>query len=221
MVPGLHRFRPLAIPLGDEEAMLERAVERLHELEEGDIAVLPELVCWTEDRSELAYATFVGVAQEHGLGIVTTLNLPSELTEDLPGKAPDERYNALVLITRFGHVHVPQAKLTPHPFETDRTMGGPSIGVAPYRRVNRVRLDLGDELIEARFLICSDLWMLRRLPAKALACDLLVVPANFARGAEAYARDLLARARAAGVARATLHVNAFQEPGDEREPLAF
>ena len=45
-------------------------------------------------------------------------------------------------------------------------VSGPGIGVSPYHRLNRVRLDLGESVIEARFVVCSDLWALTRLPPK-------------------------------------------------------
>lgn len=215
-LPALARFRPIALKLGDEEAVLEHAVERLHELEPGDIAVLPEFVSWSEEYSETALAALHEVAREHGLGVITTLNLGPELVEDLPGRDPEARYNAVVVLTPHGELHVPQAKVTPQSFETSRALGGPSIGVSPYRRINRVRLDVGEGLLDVRFLVCSDLWALTRLPASSLRCDLLVVPANFARGAEAHARRLLAMARAHGLARATLLCNAFHEPRDPK-----
>jgi hypothetical protein len=218
MSEGLARLRPLALQLGDEESLLDRAIERLHELDPGDIALLPELVAWTDEPSEIAYGTLLGVARDHGLGVITTLNLPSDLTEDLPGRDPDARYNAVVLITRHGHVHIPQAKVTPQSFETSHALGSPGIGVAPYHRINRVRLDLGEVMLETRFFICSDLWAMMRLPRPSLRCDLAVVPANFAAGAELHAYRLLAAARATGVARATAFCNAYHVPSDEKLP---
>ena len=221
-LPGLARFRPLALQLGDEEAVLEHAVARLHELEPGDIAVLPEFVAWTEEFSDTALAALHEIAREHGLGIITTINLGPGLVEDLPGRDLAARYNAVVVLTPHGDFHVPQAKVTPQSFETARTLAGPGIGVDPYHRINRVRFDVGEGLLEVRFLVCSDLWTLTRLSAAALRCDLLVVPANFARGAELHAKRLLTMAREHGLARATLLVNAFHEPRDPKHaPLAF
>jgi hypothetical protein len=218
MLDGLERFRPLALPLGDEEELLERALERLHELEPGEIAILPEYVAWTEDRSEIAYGTLLGVAVEHRLGIVTTLNLPPDLMEDLPGRDGAARFNALTIFTPHGDVHVPQAKLIPQAFEMSAALQGPNIGVRPYPRLNRVRLDLGGEdLLEARFLLGSDLWAMGRMPADALRADLWIVPANLARGGEAYAARLLEAARAAKLAGATVLCNA-EQPGDEGQP---
>jgi hypothetical protein len=118
-------------------------------------------------------------------------------------------------------VHVPQAKVTPQSFEMDARTDGPGIDVAPYSRINRVRLDWQDSLIEARFLICSDLMAMLSFTPAELHCDLLVVLANFAYGAERAATRLLERALEAGVARTALHVNAFHEPRDPgQRPLA-
>ncbi len=207
-LPGIDRFHLLAVQLGEESEVVERVVERLHLLDPGSIAVLPELVAWTDEQSETALAALVEIARQHGLGIITTLNLPPELCEDLPGRDPDARYNAVVIVTRHGALHVPQAKTTPRSFETSRALGGPNIGVAAYRRINRVRLDLGPGVVEARFLVSTDLWALAQLGPRALRSDLFVVPAGFPHGAEETARRLLELSRAGGVARATILVNA-------------
>ncbi|MSP60604.1 MAG: hypothetical protein EXR72_09745 [Myxococcales bacterium] len=221
-ISGLARLRPLALQLGDEESLLIQALERLHDLDEGEIGVLPELVAWTNHHSAIAFGTLLTFARDHGIGVITTLNLPPDLTEDLPGRDPAARHNAVVVMTRHGDVHVPQAKLTPQAFERSQAPFGPGIGVAPYARLNRVRLDLGDEVVSAHFLVCSDLWVLTRLPPPSLRCDLLVVPANFARGAEVHAGRLLAAARARGIAGATILVNPGHQPRDpSRAPLAI
>jgi hypothetical protein len=118
--------------------------------------------------------------------------------------------------------HVPQAKITPHSFEMDRTLDGPGIGVAPYARLNRVQLDVDDALHDVLFVIGSDLVALYRFPPAALRCDLLVLLGNFSYGAEKAASRLLGRALAAGVARTALHVNAHDLPKKRRQPpLAF
>jgi predicted amidohydrolase len=220
--PALHRFHPISIQLGDEDQMLERTRRRIADLEPGEIAVFPELLAWSPEASGRTFVWLVHLAQAHGVSIITTLNLPPELAEDLPGRDPEARYNALCIFCRTGDVHVPQAKLTPQSFETSTSLGDAGIGVSPYRRLNRVRLDVGDDhLIDTRFLICSDLWTLTRLTPRQLGCDLLVVPANFARGAETHAAQALDEARAAGAAKATLLVNAFHLPKSTgRPPLA-
>jgi hypothetical protein len=182
---------------------------------------LPELVAWTARGSGRAFATLVAFAQAHRINIVTTLNLSSDLIEDLPGADHDRRYNALTIFTRHGTVHVPQAKVTPHAFEMSRAVDGPDIGVAPYARSNRVRVDMDESILDVRFLICSDLMLLYQYAPVDLACDLLVVLASFGFGAEKVASRLLARALEAGVAHTALLVNAHHKPtAPRRRPLA-
>jgi len=80
---------------------------------------------------------------------------------------------------------------------------------------------MDDELIDARFLICSDLFLFNRFTPAELACDLPVVIANFAYGAEKVALRLLGKALESGVAETALLVNAFQPPSGRRQPLAL
>src|SRR5215813_11894760 len=136
--------------------MLAQALRALEEVGEGETAFLPEYVAWTPRGSGVAFARLVALAQARNINIVATLNVGPDLHEDLPGRDPEARYNALVIFTRHGLVHVPQAKVTPHSFEMDLATDGPGIGVAPYARINRVRLDWQEAIVEARFLICSD-----------------------------------------------------------------
>jgi hypothetical protein len=215
-------FHLIAIQLGDEEEMLERALHALAELEAGETAFLPEYLAWTARGSGRAFARLIAYAQERDINIVTTLNLGRDLHEDLPGRDPDARYNALVIFTRHGVVHVPQAKITTQSFEMDDAPDGPGIVVTPYERLNRVRLDWQERLIETRFVVCSDLMVFLELSPQQLRCDLLVLLGNFAFGAERAAHRLLERALAAGVASTALFVNAFQVPRQEgHSPLAF
>lgn len=213
-------FHLIPLELGGEDQMLERALEELEEVDEGETAFLPEYLAWTPAESGRAFARLIGFAQEKNINIITTLNLGGDLIEDLPGRAEDGRYNALAIFTRHGAVHVPQAKLSPQSFEMDDRPGGPGIGVWPYARLNRVRLDVDDGLIDARFVICSDLYALSRFTPAALACDLLVVLGNFAYGAEAQASRLLGEALAAGVAHTAIQVNAYHMTAPGRQPLA-
>lgn len=214
-------FHLIALQLGSEPQMLERALHALDEVEPGETAFLPEYLAWTPRGSGRAFARLVALAQAQNINIITTLNVGRDLHEDLPGRDPEARYNALVIFTRHGVVHVPQAKITPQSFEMDESPDGPGIGVAPYDRINRVRLDWQDSLIEARFVICSDLMAFVTLPPSALRCDLMVVLGNFAYGAERAASRLLTRALDAGVARTMLHVNAFHVPrAPTQAPLA-
>ena len=210
-------FHLLAVQLGSEEAMWDRAVEALEPVGAGETAFLPEYLAWTPSGSGRAFARLVALAQARDINIVTTLNVAPDLHEDLPGRDPELRYNAVVIFTRHGIVHVPQAKVSPQAFEME---GG--IGVAPYQRINRVRLDWQEDLIEARFIICSDLMAFVELSPVELRCDLLVVLGNFAYGAEKVASRLLGRALQAGVASSAFLVNAFQVPRvDGQRPLAL
>ena len=213
-------FHLIALQLGGEEEMLDGAVELLSAVEPGETAFLPEYLAWTPAGSGRAFARLVALSRERGINIVTTLNLGGELAEDLPGHDPLERYNALVIFTRHGAVHVPQAKCSTQSFEMDRALDGPGVGVTAYDRINRVVLDVDDELIEARFLICSDLYALQKLGPRRLACDLMVVLGNFAYGAERAASRLLGLAVTRHVASTAVHVNAFHVPQGRRRALA-
>jgi hypothetical protein len=150
------------------------------------------------------------------------LNLGRDLHEDLPGRDPEARYNAVVIFTRHGVVHVPQAKITPQAFEMDDAPDGPDIAITPYERINRVRLDWQERIIDTRFIVCSDLMVFLELSPRQLHCDLLVLLGNFAYGAERAATRLLERALEAGLARTALFVNAFQVPRRAKQsPLAY
>ena len=215
-------FHLIALELGSEEEMLARALHALGEVGEGETAFLPEYVAWTPRGSGIAFARLVALAQARNINIVATLNVAPDLHEDLPGRDPEARYNALVIFTRHGEVHVPQAKVTPQSFEMDEREGGPGIGVVPYDRINRVRLDWQDSLIEARFLICSDVAAFLQFTPEELACDVMVVLGNFAYGAERVTSRMLEGAIATGAASTTLHVNAFHTPSrPDRRPLAM
>jgi hypothetical protein len=219
---GVSDFHLLSLPLGDEPHMLAQALLALEAVDEGETAFLPEYLAWTPRGSGRAFARLIALAQQRKINIVTTLNLGGDLVEDLPGHEPAEHYNALVVFTRYGVAHVPQAKVAPHSFEMDRALDGPGIGVAHYARLNRVQLDVDDALRDVHFLIGSDLMALNRFTPAALRCDLLVLLGNFAHGAEKVASRLLGRALAAGVARTALHVNAHHVPTKRRQaPLAL
>jgi hypothetical protein len=214
-------FHLIAVQLGTEEQMLDRALASLEEVEPGETVFFPEYLAWTPRGSGRAFARLVALAQERDINIVTTLNVGPDLHEDLPGRDPDARYNALAIFTRHGSVHIPQAKVTPQSFEMDDGAAGPGIGVTPYQRINRVRLDWQDSLIEARFIVCSDLAAFTQLAPSDLQCDLLVVLGNFAYGAERVASRLLGRAIAAGVMQTAFHVNAFHVPREGHRALAI
>jgi hypothetical protein len=215
-------FHLIALQLGSEAEMLERALRALEDVGEGETAFLPEYVAWTPRGSGIAFARLVALAQARTINIVATLNVGPDLHEDLPGRDPEARYNAVVIFTRHGAVHVPQAKVTPQSFEMDRAEGGPGIGVTAYDRINRVRLDWQDAVIDVRFLVCSDVAAFLQFSPAELACGVMVVLGNFAYGAERVASRLLGEAIETGAAETTLHVNAFHLPAHPgRQPLAL
>jgi len=99
---------------------------------------------------------------------------------------------------------------------------GPGIGVAAYDRINRVRLDWQEAIVDVRFLICSDVALFLQLTPAELACDLMVVIGNFAYGAERVASRMLGQAIEVGAAMTTFHVNAFHTPSVAgQRPLAL
>jgi hypothetical protein len=214
-------FHLIGLELGSEEQLLERALAAVDELEPGETAFLPEALAWTFGGAARAFVELVGAAQRRGVNVVTSLNLPGELAPDLPGADPVERHHAIVVFTRHGVVHAPQAKLAPQSFESDARLEGLALAETPYDRWNLVTLDLDEQLVSARFLTCADLFVLSRFTPAEIACDLLVVLGNFPFGAERAARRMLGQALACGAARTALLVNGFHAPELGRSPLAL
>jgi hypothetical protein len=214
-------FHLIPLQLGTEAQMLANALDALVEVEPGETAFLPEYLAWTPQGSGTAFSKLISLARARGINVVTTLNLGNELVTDLPGSDPLLRYNAVVVFTRLGAVHVPQAKVTTQSFEMDDTLDGPSIDVDGYARINLVTLDSDEELVTARFLVCSDVALLGRFTPRDLACDLMIVMGNFAYGAERHASRMLGLALQDGATKTALHVNAFHQPRDAKhQPLA-
>jgi hypothetical protein len=211
-------FHLISIQLGDEAAMLDRALEALGAVEPGETAFLSEYLAWTPRGSGRAFARLIAFAQERNVNIVTTLNLGADLIEDLPGRDLHSRYDAVVIFTRHGVAHVPQAKFSTQSFEMDQRLDGAGIGVSSYGRINRVRVDVDEALLDVRFLVCSDLVAFQRFSPRELQCDLLVVLGNLPFGAEKTAARLIGRGLEEGVARTVLYVNAFHVPREPTEP---
>jgi hypothetical protein len=215
-------FHLVGLERGTEEQVLARALASLDEIEAGETVFFSEYLAWTPVGSLEAFGALMTAARRRRCNIVTSLNLAAELIEDLPGHDELARYNAVVVFTRYGSVHVPQANIVPQAFEMSDEMEGGEIGVAPYDRLNRVRLDLDGEIVEVRFVLGSDLWLVTRLEPREMACDLLVVLGNFARGAEERATSLVGTMLAHGVAQTGVHVNAYHNPRRlGAEPLAL
>lgn len=213
-------FHLLSLELGDEEEQLERAVEVVEGVMPGETVFFPESLAWTASGSGRAFARLIALAQARDVNIVTTLNLAGDLIEDLPGGSEGERYDAVAIFTRHGAVHVPQAKVTPQAYEMDTALDGPGITISPYKRWNRVQLDWDEQLLDARFLVSSDVGLLSRFSPRELACDLLICLGGFPAGAEQHAMRILGQALEAGVARTAMLVNAHEAEAPRTRPLS-
>jgi len=126
----------------------------LDDVDEGETVFFPEYLAWTPAGSGRAFARLIALAQARNINIVTSLNIGTDLHEDLPGRDPDARYNALVIFTRHGVVNVPEAKVTPRSYERNDAEEDQGIGVAPYDRINRLRRVL--ELVKERLASSVD-----------------------------------------------------------------
>ncbi|MDI3316478.1 MAG: hypothetical protein QJR14_02425 [Bacillota bacterium] len=218
---------PLAYRMGPEPEVLGQALERLERLDApaGACVVLPEYLAYTRDASRAALAALSEAARRLGLNLITTLNLvPEEVGGRLPGAEPGAAYNTLVVVTRHGELHTPQAKVTVQSFEQrhyDPRFA--EIGVRPYRRLHRVRLRPpgGEEPLTALFLICSDVYLplLSVADPEVLRAQVAVIPGNFGRGAERAVREVLAAFRGP-LWQETVFVNAYQEERPGRPPVA-
>ena len=235
MVPSdmASAFHLVALPVGPEDVILAAALEATTQVEPGETIFFSETLAETASASGVAYVRMVRVARERDINIVATLNLGGELAEDLPGHVAGARYHALVIFTRHGHVHVPQAKI--HPDAAERTTSfdpEETLPISAYGRTNLVRLDMDEQLIEVRFLIGADVSVLTEHTPRALACDVLVAQARLPRGAEAKLLATLTDARTAGVASTTLAINGhgtgtrgevlcvkLEEPADAGKPI--
>jgi hypothetical protein len=209
-------FHLIPLARGSEGRVLQQALAELTDVEPGETAFLSESLAWTPVGSGQAFAALLKLTRVRDINVVTTLNLGGELIPDLPGADSLLRYNAVVVFTRHGDVHVPQAKSTPQSFEMDDRLSGPNIAVTGYPRFNTVSLDVDEELVKARFVVGSDVALLGRFTPRELACDLMVVMGHLPTGAENHAGRLLGLALAAGVAKTAMHINAFEPRLAER-----
>lgn|GEM_PF-6009072 len=199
-----------------EDELRDRILDALEDVEPGETAFVSELPPQTPRVAGRTFLALVRAARDQGINIVAPLALGGELLEDLPGHDPMDRYHAMVCFTRFGAVHVPQAKLAPAPYERIEINGA----VTAYTRSNLVMLDLDDEIVPTRFLFASDLHVLPRLPPRELACQLLVVLGRLPPGAEKTAQRVLGLALAEGVAQTAIWVNSFDAPPLGRAPVS-
>lgn len=202
-----------------EDRQLEEMVRETAAGEEGETILFPEYGAYTVDGSRKAYEELGRAAANAGVTVITSLNLPSA---DLPGADPAANYNTLFIFSRDGEVYSPQAKITPQSFEMkhlDET--SPRMNVAPYSRLNRVRLRQDSEEFDAFFFICSDLYALRLFGPEELKSEAILCPANFGAGAEGSAADVVDYAVRSGLFGQGFFCNAYQVPREDLPPLTI
>ncbi len=200
-------FHLVSLEIASDKEQLDAAMVALDEVDRGETIVFPEGIAATAEGAIEAWKALCRRARERSCNIVTSLNLGPELAEDLPGRDTLERYQALVIFTRFGDVHVPQAKLITDRFQHDPKVA--EFAVASYTRNNLVRLDWDDRVLTARFFLSADLATVARFSPAELECDLFIVLGRFASGAELAAERIIRRALTEGAARSSFLVNAF------------
>jgi hypothetical protein len=210
-------FHLIALPVRSEEATLQAALDALVDVEPGEAVFYSEALAWTAEGSGTAFMRMVKAAREKNVNIVASLNLGGELAEDLPGRHAQQRYHAVTIFTRHGHVHVPQAKCFPDAFEraSPRDEQPP---ISAYGRSNLVRLDMDEQLIEVRFLLGADLALIGDHGPAALMCNVLFSLGRMPMGADQNLRDTLADARKAGLCSTTVQINGILAR-DNREPV--
>ena len=110
----------LPLQLGDEPEMLDRAVEALEEVEPGETVFLPEYVAWTAHGSgaRVRPPDRVGAGAEHQHHHHAQ---PRRRSARRSARAPiaPTATTRVVVFTRHGVAHVPQAKISPQTFEMD------------------------------------------------------------------------------------------------------
>jgi hypothetical protein len=200
-------FHLIGLPVVREDQTLEAALDSLTDVEPGEAVFFSEAIAWTAEGSGVAYTRLVRAARQRDVNLVATLNLGGELIEDLPGRAPDARYHSVVIFTRHGDVHVPQAKSLPDAIELAGGPGDDAAPVAPYPRSNTVRLDMAEQLIVVRFLVGADIALLADHSPEDWSCDVLVSLARLPLGAEDKVRKTLTEARNVGLASTTIQIN--------------
>ena len=87
--PLIADFHLVALQLGSEEQMLERALSALDDVDAGETVFFPEYLAWTPRGSGRAFARLIALAQARNINIVTSLNVGPDLHEDLPGRDPE------------------------------------------------------------------------------------------------------------------------------------
>lgn len=207
-----------SLTLGREEDMLAEAVSRAELLPRETLMVFPEYLALHPNTSERAIEVLTAVARRRRQAYVTSLCLPGT---QVPEGDRAARYNAAVIISGDG-VQVVGAKISPQSFEMEQhEPSSPEIGVSPYPCFWRVPVRAGPWRFTVVVAVCSDLLYLATGTA-GLHCevaDMLWVPANFGRGAEAGARAIGQLAVSARWFHEVILVNPTQKPRPGRKPL--
>ncbi len=199
--------------MAPEEDQLNEISDKIKSSHKGEILIFPEYAAYTLEGSQKALAELSKMASDHGLSIITTLNLPSH---DLPFADPKENYNALFIFSRHGGIYSPQAKITPQSFEMrhlDESF--PKMNVASYSYLNKVTLRVNGESFTAFFFICSDLYVLPMFDFRELESDIICCPANFGNGAESAAGRVIEYSVQSGLFKRGFYCNTYQnaKPG--------
>jgi hypothetical protein len=200
-------FHLIALPTRNEEQTLQAALDALTDVEPGESVFYSEALAWTAEGSGTAFMKMVRTARQKNVNLIASLNIGGELTEDLPGRDPALRYHAVVVFTRHGHVHVPQAKCFPDAHERAGVPGDDAGPISAYTRSNLIRLDMDEQLIEVRFLLGADVALVLDRAPGAYACDVLFSMARMPEGADEGVRETLADARRAGLCSTTVQIN--------------
>ncbi|MBI5427564.1 MAG: hypothetical protein HZA02_04705 [Nitrospinae bacterium] len=208
---------PKTFRMANEDRQLEEILKTVAARKKGETVLFPEYAAYTVEGSKRACAALSEAARKAEASVVTTLNLPAP---GLPHAEPGVNYNALFVFSRNGRTHSPQAKITPQSFEMRRLDEAfPKMDVAPYSRLNRVRLRQDGEESDAFFFICSDLYALQLFDGERLKSGALVCPANFGNGAEGAAGQIIDYSVKCGLFRQGFLCNTYQDAKDGAAPL--
>ena len=209
-------FHLIGLP-GAEGQFLPRAVRALEEVRSGESVFFSEWVPRNLASSPAAFVRLSRIASERRINVFAPLLLGGDLVEDLPGNDASLYYSSLCIFTRFGMVHVPQAKIAPYAMEAGRPVMNTT--VAPYGRLNLVPLDLDGRILQARFFLGADLMALSRFNARTLACDLVVVMGSFGKQEDSTVLEMLGEVLKSGAASTALLVSGIA-PGDTSKARA-
>lgn len=205
-----HPWYILSYPMGSEATVLEESLKEIEQVPEGGIAVLPEYVAYTQERSTIALEAIKEVCMRKKVSVITSLNI---VPLDLPYAVEGMNYNTLVIVTKDGEVHTPQAKVTPQSFErVQYDEKFPAMNVGDYDYFNHVQLQIDGKIETAFFVICSDVYGLMAgiEDISQLKADYCIVPGNFGNGAEQAVYRILGRFREADIFKKTIFSNPYQ-----------